>query len=120
MISLELAQKLKVAGLEWEPKQGDWGFVLGSEMPRLCPVGYGEKVEPGIDDIWLPRLDQLLAEIKARGWEADSVQHKGKYACDIAYLSDTVHTKYQTFDGDTREDACAHAYLWILEQAKGA
>ena len=62
-------------------------------------------------------LDQLLAEIEARGWEADSVQqHKGKYACDIAYLSDTVHTKYQTFAGDNREDAAALALIWIMEQ----
>ena len=118
MISLELAQKLKAAGLEWTPKNGDC-FYDGCIGPLLVchHLALNDNwVDKAANGTFAPRLDQLIAKIEARGWEADSVQHKGKYACDIAYLSDTVHTKYQTFAGETREDAAGLAYLWIMEQ----
>ena len=123
--SLDLSRKLKSAGLVWEPKRFDYFqmIVMENSLTTCLTDEWSvksirkETVEfRNKSRLWLPRLDQLLAEIEARGWEVDSVQHKGKYACDIAYLSDTVHTKYQTFAGETREDAAGLAYLWIMEQ----
>lgn len=77
MLSLELARKLKEAGLEWEPKQGDWfyrkdgvrGFVTDANMGDWWAVfpPDGKEVAFCIEEadrfIFASRLDQLLAEI---------------------------------------------------------
>lgn len=82
--------------------------MISLELARML-YDAGLTYEPKVT----PTLGQLLDAIEKRGWQADSVQTNGKYACDIAYLSETVHTKYQTFAGDTREDAVARALLWV-------
>jgi hypothetical protein len=124
MISLETAQKLKAARLKWEPQVLDFYQLYAGKPYRETICLRADMLESAIkwaDDeviIFLPRLDQLLAEIEKRGWIADSVAVDGGYACDIAWLSETVHTKYHTFKGATREEAAALALLWILEQKK--
>ena len=37
MISRELAEKLKAAGLPWEPKKGDWFVAWEDNCPRSNP-----------------------------------------------------------------------------------
>jgi len=91
MISIELAQKLKEAGLEWKPQQGDCYtyepqtvrtfsknaghppvITIYSECYTLnhaCAVRRCDLLKPS-HFLWLPKLEQLLEEIKARGWEA--------------------------------------------------
>lgn len=90
MISIELAQKLKEAGLEWKPQQGDYYtyepqtvrtfsknaghpavITIYSECYALnnaCAVRRCDLLKPS-HFLWLPKLEQLLEEIKARGWE---------------------------------------------------
>jgi hypothetical protein len=127
MLSHELALSLKNAGLKWEPKEGDW-FNNTKYGPRvISPMKLGEWQRKSKNKtvkiwdrlLWLPSLLQLLQEIEKRGWQADSVQANGKYACDIAYLSKAVPTEYLTFIGDTREEAVGKSLLWILEQEAG-
>jgi len=75
MISLELAKKLKSAGLVWDQKIGDCccftNRITGEEkfpyFVNRAPVGMFYDV----DYFWLPSLSQLLADIEARGysWE---------------------------------------------------
>lgn len=71
MLSLELARRLKLAGLAWEPQKGDQYKELSYE--RLTQIYDGNPVyEYRVkNSIWLPRLDQLLAEIEKRGWDID-------------------------------------------------
>ena len=122
MISLEKAKALKSAGLVWEPKRYDLYQVHPeepwSEVICIMRQDHADSAKKWVGDghiVWLPLLDQLLAEIERRGWNADSVSFKdGGYGCDIYWLSATVHTKYATFTGESREDAVASALLYIL------
>ena len=135
MISLDKAKALAKV-LPWEPQEGDWYYhdqhTIHPQVPNR-PMVYtnqnnyaANRLEwagqvPDEDlPLFAPRLDQLLSDIEARGWNADSVTLRdGGYGCDIYWLSATVHTKYMTFAGVTREDAAAEARLWILrEEAK--
>ena len=85
MIGLELARRLKTAGLEWEPARGDWFhvpdrdldepvFVVSDmvvevlELPsRQRYFAFNGTTEWALDSIeqdevvWLPREDQLRA-----------------------------------------------------------
>ena len=72
MISLETAKKLKEAGLKWnETKQGELyhaSFKDGSN--GIFVVDHDGQKKYG-NSVWLPRLDQLLAEIEGREWDID-------------------------------------------------
>jgi hypothetical protein len=130
MISLELAKKLKDAGLKWEPKEGDWYIIFGDEEQFLEVCGTElHRTDRCIDSVkrlyriapgelcFIPSLSQLLAEIEKRGYEWDLEFDIGgchKYSCTIS--SDT---HYEFMPADTPEETAAQALLWILERGQG-
>ncbi len=88
MIRIDLAIKLRDAGVEWEPAPGDHfaipdrdlddeTFVLSDmivgihELPRGTVIGFNGTTEWALDDIerdeaiWLPREDQLRGMLGA-------------------------------------------------------
>ena len=117
MLSLELSQKLKATGLVWKPKLGDLFVVdydngLGPTPPKV--VAGDNWGTPGRENIWLPRLDQLLAEV-ARRWEGRSFtlnKYPREWSLILFLDGDIPHH----FDGNTAEEAAAKALLWQLEQ----
>jgi hypothetical protein len=165
MISLETAQRLKDAGLKWEPKEGDYFahvdgqrqeevwhpniFVvsgehilveeLGGRMVffggGLCVRGAGCRMNdthcycmnrtgfnPDLKtfsvaswekDLWLPRLDQLLAEIEGQGWKWGLL-----FEGQIDVTSGNQHKSF--YAADSPEEAAAQALLWIYEQRRQA
>lgn len=118
--SLDKARTLKEAGLEWEPKRGDfcvteWGDIL------LIAHDKDEYVN---HCLWLPRLDQLLAEIEKRGygWKLSAstypkVYLSYKYRLELtAYIrtNGRDHITQESFWANSPENAAAEALLWIL------
>ena len=68
--------------------------------------------------LWLPRLDQLLAEIYARGYEYSLHGPNNNYL-DLPKTPWIAISKKQDawiFDADTPDEAAAEALLWILSQ----
>lgn len=118
MISIDLAKKLKEAGLK--PECPDFELFWLAEVGEIMYAGAGYEPEP--EDVWLPGLDGLLGEIERRGcwWHLYpcklSVTGKSTYACELAYGYNT----YFVYKGDTPEDATGYALLWILEREKEA
>ena len=97
MISFEKAKALKEAGLKQEPKKGD------------CMSS---------GDMWLPRLDQLLAEIERRGYAWSlKLLNRPQYRV-ILYPKGLAPggNGSSIFTADTPEDAAADALLLILKQ----
>jgi len=119
MISLELAKKLKNAGLRWEPKNGDFFTTPGTNLIQ-CAITPIRNIEYATSKVvWLPRLDQLLAEIEKRGYVYDlhfSVLSGIRcYWCVLKQDDCCWYAK----SADTPEDAAGQALLWILEQETG-
>lgn len=124
MISLELAQKLKDAGLVWEPKAFDWVCTGDEVFPILGMRQLGKtqlyRTLEGYccctDLIYMPSLNQLLAEIVARGYIVSIHITKDKSLCvlrDGMEDDDVVQSRMSS--SDTPEDAAAKALLYILE-----
>lgn len=118
MITLDLARKLRDAGLVWEPKpKDDFAYESGK-------VSWLYEYYPAVFDypkrfVWLPSLSQLLAEIEGRGyyWEMSPAllkpqpryeiviyDHRVKYSKSIVFSTVTT----------TREEAAGLALLHIL------
>ena len=139
MISLEAAKALKDAGLEWEPKLGDLFNTLECiEAGNTSFCIWDEEIQeaydtPGADidgmhkgSLWLPRLDQLLAEIVKNIWGCRlSVLWiedfpKG-YECLLSRTEETEEGKWEEFEHcfdspDSPDEAAAQALLWILRK----
>lgn len=118
MISLELAKKLKAAGLKWEPKQGDCYWDV--DYKKVRHTGRPGKLLWVSWHIWLPSLSQLLAEIEARDYQwnlcKNTMRFKNGYY-DIAIYQGGIPWAYHTpFAVDTPAEAAGQALLWILEQ----
>lgn len=145
MLKLETASKLKLAGLEWERQVGDWFYYfpygINSDdkfnKPELnlldCELSIEEKENPckvwaNDKSIYVPRLDQLLAEIEKRmyQWELTSYSALPPVLDEEGYPRTY---KIQLFDeegqvyeiGDMANifnpgESAAQALLWILEQ----
>ncbi|MHB8122604.1 MAG: hypothetical protein ACYDG4_10665 [Desulfuromonadaceae bacterium] len=122
MITLELAQKLKAAGLKWEPKKFDLyntEFIDRSSgiFSAWCD-GQNLVSATGTKFIWLPSLSQLIVEIKRRGYSYNLYDNypADEHRCRLTNReSDTCAGKWS---GGTPEDAAASALLWILEREK--
>jgi len=118
MITLELAKKLKAAGLDWEPKGhdccalNDMEWLFGSLPEDFRRFSNWDKL------IWLPSLSQLLAEIEARGYSWDCKCLPLRPECDPEYRCEIggFGTFRTPIWGDTPEEAAGLALLWILEQ----
>lgn len=131
MISRELAEKLKAAGLPWEPKIGD--MFVGWEGPNERDDGhyidapmrfdeyFGIVCDTKPEDIWLPTLSDLLHEIEARGYE-------WSMEC-FRYLDDSGHWLFRyeivlqsavmsgpRFSEDAPDEAAGETLLWVLER----
>jgi hypothetical protein len=121
LLSLETAKALKEAGLKWEPQLGDYYVAdydngLGPTKPQVAKVA--EFGEPGPEHIWLPRLDQLLAEIEGLGYWWQIEIRDGAYICKVGLEGfmpggngDTARLK-----ADSPEEAAAQSLLWILQK----
>ena len=66
MISLGTAKKLRDAGLEWNPQEGDWFYSWDGRIANLLVFLSNFNIQE--EFIFVPRLDQLLAEIEKRGY----------------------------------------------------
>ena len=138
MISLELARKLKEAGLEWEPKLGDHYIIpavfevgLHEVMDTKQIMSYHKNPKEWEESIrgfvFAPRLDQLLAEIEKWGYswemrtvidESQSVRFNAKNIAYWIHVWKTGHIEWE--DGFKRaftfpSNAAASALLWIYE-----
>lgn len=125
MIGLELAKKLKEAGLEWEPQRGDWYYFGDDGELHLLRVATPRPVPEVVYSA--PRLDQLLAEIEKWGYswemrtvidESQSVRFNAKNIAYWIHVWKTGHIEWE--DGFKRaftspSNASASALLWILE-----
>jgi hypothetical protein len=121
MISLELAEKLKDAGLKWEPKEGDWFYLDAKHnKPHLI---YGREGKAYFADAikeycyMAPSLSQLLAEIEGRGYEWSIGKVGNLYLIGVKEVS-PIRVIPKTLRADTPEDAAAGALIWILEREK--
>jgi hypothetical protein len=126
-MKLETAQKLKDAGLPWEPQVYDYfksnhGIenvdsltLFNGEITYVNHWNWrGDKYRlHGL--VWLPRLDQLLAEIEKRGywWRLDKISAKDAYNF---FLYVPGGSRY--WESNFPEEAAAQALLWILEQER--
>ena len=121
MLSVETARKLKEAGLKVEVKIGDSFYNLDQQ---LIETFYSDIVMQALyfltDDacdriIWLPRLDQLLAEIEKHCFWALIFDEcdRPPYCLQLSSFID------EYFIADSPEQAAAQALLWILEQKGG-
>lgn len=122
-VSIELAKKLKEAGLEWEPKCGDfcWSENCDGTKGKLCLIKadnvgfYGDRIYT-----FLPSLSQLLAEIEGRGclWKMWTMKcgDVNRYWVELDYTLNK--TKYYYY-GKAPEEATGQALFWILEQKGG-
>ena len=136
MISLELARKLKEAGLEWEPQMYDFFTMIILEKPIIACVTDKWTLDSvrkevlefkGERRLFLPRLDQLLAEIEKWGYswemrtvidESQSVRFNAKNIAYWIHVWKTGHIEWE--DGFKRtftspSNAAAEALLWIYE-----
>ncbi|MGB9660684.1 MAG: hypothetical protein ACPL5F_01535 [Moorellaceae bacterium] len=126
-VSLEMAKKLKEAGLQWEPTEGDVFVALGDQNDVLAytitppRVIYMDKER----NLWLPTLSDLLEWLEGRGYYVDMYAEKWGskriYGCELGRpdsIMDAVCLVAE-FTGDSYEDVAAKAVLWVLEQKAG-
>jgi len=86
VISLEMAKKLKEAGLEWEPQRGDWYYFGDDGELHLLRVAIPKPVPEVFYSA--PRLDRMLADIEKLGytWLMQKENICGKYCFQFAQL----------------------------------
>ena len=130
MISLELARKLKEAGLIWEPQMYDFFTMIIFEKPIIICVTDKWTLDSvrkevlefkGERRLFLPRLDQLLAEIEKLGYHDFylSRAEEGWHICLWLPGNENLYPDLETDYYDTPTDAAASALLWILEGGAG-
>ena len=140
MIAIDLARRLKRAGLEWWPVERDFFaipdhqlegqvFVVG-QLPALVQMFSGQptitfhgSIEWAMDYIllteavWLPTETQLREQLARVIGDAAPLRLERRpdgYRCQIAYAGHPLE-----FDAPGAEDAYAQALLAVLE-ARGA
>jgi len=134
MVSLELAKKLKDAGLVWEPKEGDRLYyddkleLLNKEnlesARRLHNLTARHQEYQDMAPVFAPSLSQLLAEIEGRGYRSalvsnDMAKWPAKWNCDIVKPESFIDCLVYRVWADTPDDATALALLHILEVGIG-
>ena len=135
VISVEVAQQLKEAGLVWKPSLGDRFaipdrdlddevFVLSNmtievhTMPEGRVIGFNGTTEWALDDVeldettWLPREDQLRELL---GGTFRSLRRSDLYEVLIDLLGEE-----RAFAAPTAEEAYAAALLHLLAAAGAA
>jgi len=130
VIPKNIARALLEAGLEWKPGLGDQiscfdvksrfqTCTVTNILPISVEVSFilGEKrilktVEKAIC-LWLPRLDQLLSEIRRYGW--DWMMYEDDKCVKVNLYQHGKQHKL-CFDGNNLEKSVAHALLWVLKR----
>ncbi len=116
MLSIEIAKKLKDAGLKWDPKlrdpfyyreDDDWEMdVLNKQDMQEATSEVDEYIA---DWVFAPRLDQTLAYMEEQGYKVESTQ-------DTCYIFHPEKSSYwREFLAENRINAAAEALLYILE-----
>ena len=127
MISLEKAKKLKEAGLVWEPQEGDlvyhseaedYFYITTDDMEDYVQATRIDKEYAYSIAIFLPRLDQLLAEIEKRGYKWFLETDRETYFIRIIKPGDTKEPVSFKAYAKSLVDAAASALLWIYERRK--
>lgn len=112
MISLDLARKLKEAGLK--PAHDECEQYWIAEVEEVMHVSREYAPEP--DDIWIPRLDQLLKEIKKR---YQGIIHIWNPEDDRGIWAVSIGGRFWLFFDENVENAVARALLALLEKKQG-
>lgn len=131
MISVQRAEELAQAGMQWEPRRGDHFvlphrdmdeqvFVLSDmtievhQFPAGEVLGFNGTVEWALDSVerhealWIPREDQLRELL---GEEFTGLRHTADgYVCELADGWTTTSA--------TAEDAYARGVLHVLDQRR--
>ncbi|HBC94813.1 MAG TPA: hypothetical protein DCZ10_18425 [Pelotomaculum sp.] len=117
MLSIEIAKKLKDAGLVWEPAFGDLFYCQDDDRWEKSVLAEQDTQEAThqiheciADWVFAPRLEQLLAAIEKRGYKVESMQD----ACYIFHPQKS--SRWQEFLAENRIEAAAQALLWVLER----
>ena len=124
MISLEMAQRLKTAGLKWEPRFGDYYKIptvfedgMTAVMNAKQVMGYRKNPEEWEESInsfvFIPRLDQLLAEIEELGYKWFAETDTERYFIRVVEIKKT--NNFHVIFSDSPANAAAEALLWIYE-----
>lgn len=122
MISLEMARKLKEAGLEWEPQKGDLVYhdeaeesfnITAGDMEDFVQASRIDKEYAYSIAIFLPRLDQLLAEIEKRGYKWFAETDTERYFIRVVEIKKP--NNFHVIFSDSPANAAAEALLWIYE-----
>lgn len=130
MIPVELASRLRDAGLAWEPGSGD-RFVVANrgmdedvfvistmtvdvhELPARTVIGFNGTVEWALDDVdvdaalWLPREDQLRSQLGPSFVRLEATP-------DGFRVVATIWDEAVSFSADDAETAYAQALLHVL------
>ncbi len=134
-VSVEMARKLKEAGLEWKPKPLDnfvhngcemyvWHFDGEMVVCKLPLLYFGHRWDGterlGLDEcVWLPSLSDLMAWLEERGWCLNigyNCCSRGLKYCDIKPVASDNFDAIKELTSGTWEDSAAKAVLWVLEQ----
>jgi hypothetical protein len=135
MITVDLALRLRDAGLRWRPASGDRFAVLSPEMygevftisemtiephdyPTGTVLGFNGTTEWALDSVaqedalWLPREDQLR-ELLGRTFRSLARSTDGTYQV----LVELAGRPEQVFSAETADDAYAQALLALVSAA---
>ena len=130
MIPKSLSRGLLESGLKWTAKAGDevsfhfsnFGFKTGivlniyDSYVKVSFSHYDNRIEQNVkisDCLWLPKLDQLLCEIRQRGWNWMMYEDKG--CIKVKLYGPGVDKKF-CFADNNLEKSAAHALHWLLNK----
>ncbi len=123
---IEKARELKEAGLKWSWKPGDFFVLCWEENPetesaiRVCYKGFSGDYYGDKEDIWIPRLDQLLEEIMVRSYRIKLESFIGVFKNrDYCVTVDAGRKRKAFWSRSSLEDATADALLWLLDMETG-
>lgn len=127
MISIDKTRQLKELGLVWNPQCGDWYKIDYWPTPILLTIDISrlddKEIECVIENVknntWLPRLDQMLDEIKKYNWTY-ALYSENKIEIEIEtrieYVS--IIDRHRNFKGNIIENVIADALIYILGKEK--
>ena len=113
MLDLETCKKLKEAGIEPQYQRGDWIYrkYKHGYKPHLFDDWTDDHTRD--DDLWAMSLDQMLAEIKKRGYCWQLAPGESDYCIAIMTIPEKPYSRQEIYS-DSPEEAVASALLWIL------
>ncbi|MCK9326810.1 MAG: hypothetical protein M0P69_15060 [Bacteroidales bacterium] len=131
MISLEKAKALKEAVVAYNKSELNAFYRIRDQFDNMIDEPYivhlvashHARDEIGEWFTFVPRLDQLLAEIEARGYvwavEVGACEAKAVTMYAVSISINLYWVSPKEFRADSPEDAAADALLWIIEKGGG-